>query len=56
VALVTAGNSGTNYVIWACTNLASPTWVPLVTNTGSFSFTDNNSTNYRARFYQIRRK
>lgn len=43
-------------VIQACTNLANPVWVPLVTNdlgNGTYSFSDSAWTNYPARFYRI---
>jgi hypothetical protein len=44
-------------VVEACTNLVDAIWVPLATNTltgGSSSFSDPQSTNYRARFYRFR--
>jgi hypothetical protein len=44
-------------VVEACTNLASPVWIPLQTNTltnGSFYFSDPQWTNYPARFYRLR--
>jgi hypothetical protein len=44
-------------VVEACTDLASPIWSPLSTNTltdGSSYFSDADSTNYPARFYRLR--
>jgi hypothetical protein len=44
-------------VVEACTNLASPTWDPVSTNTlsgGSFYFSDPEWTNYSSRFYRLR--
>jgi hypothetical protein len=42
-------------VVVACTNLASPVWVPLQTLTlsNSFYFSDSQWTNYSARFYGL---
>jgi hypothetical protein len=51
------GNSNLVVVVEACTNLASPVWQPLQTNTlaGSPSyFSDPAWTNYAARFYRLR--
>jgi uncharacterized repeat protein (TIGR02543 family) len=49
------GETGTNYVVKASTNLVS--WLPLVTNQisglGYLEFTDTSSTNYDWRFYRI---
>lgn len=50
---------GTNLtvVVEACTNLASPQWVPIQTNTissGSVYFGDPSWTNYPGRFYRLR--
>jgi hypothetical protein len=49
------GETGTNYVVKASTNLVS--WLPLVTNQisglGYLEFTDTSSTNYDRRFYWI---
>jgi hypothetical protein len=44
-------------VVEACTNLTSPLWEPLQTNTltsGSFYFSDPQWTTYPARFYRVR--
>jgi hypothetical protein len=49
--------SGQAIVVEACTNLASPTWSPLQTNTlssDSFYFSDSQWTNYPTHFYRIR--
>jgi hypothetical protein len=43
-------------VVEACTNLASPVWQPIQTNTltgGTAYFSDAQWTNYPARFYQL---
>lgn len=48
-----AGVAGKAYVLEACTNLTAPVWVPLLTNTGSFSWTDYDATNYPIRFYRV---
>lgn len=48
---------GRNVVIEACTNLASPVWVPLQTNTlaeDTSFFTDPKLTNTPSRFYRLR--
>ena len=44
-------------VVEACTNLASPNWSPVSTNTltgGSSHFSDPEWTNYLGRFYRLR--
>jgi hypothetical protein len=44
-------------VVEACTNLASPVWQPVATNTldgGSSYFSDPQWKNYPARFYRLR--
>ena len=51
------GNSNLVVVVEACTNLASPVWQPLQTNTlsGSSSyFSDLGWTNYAVRYYRLR--
>ncbi len=51
------GSSGQVIVVEACTNLASPAWFPVRTNTltgGSSYFSDPEWTNYRGRFYRLR--
>jgi hypothetical protein len=43
-------------VVEACTDLASPAWIPLQTNTltnGSFHFSDPPWTNFPARYYRV---
>jgi predicted Na+-dependent transporter len=50
------GTNSFSVVVAACTNLASPVWVPLTTNTliaGSFHFSDPQWTNYPSRFYSL---
>jgi hypothetical protein len=49
------GANNQAFVIQACTNLASPNWQPIQTNTlngSTFNFTDPNWTNYSYRFYR----
>ena len=49
--------SGRTVVVEACSNLASPTWSPVSTNTlsnGSSYFSDPQWTNHPARFYRLR--
>jgi hypothetical protein len=49
--------TGTNalpFVVEACTNLASPVWQSVQTNTGSMYFSDPQRTNYPGRFYRLR--
>jgi hypothetical protein len=51
------GTSGLVIVVEACTNLASPFWQPVQTNTltsGSSYFSDSQWTNYTGRFYRLR--
>jgi hypothetical protein len=38
------GTTGATYIVQISTNLASGNWLPLITNTAPFSFTDLNST------------
>jgi len=48
--------SGQTVVVEACTNLASPDWQPVVTNTlptGLAYFSDPQWTNYPGRFYRL---
>jgi hypothetical protein len=49
------GETGTNYVVKASTNLVN--WLPLATNQisglGYLEFTDTSSTNYDRRFYWV---
>jgi hypothetical protein len=50
------GTSGLVVVVEACTNLATPTWSSVGTNTltnGSSYFSDSQWTNYAARFYRL---
>jgi len=44
------GVSGFNYAVLASTNLAD--WVPLLTNTAPFTFTDTNAAGLQQRFYR----
>jgi hypothetical protein len=55
--LTITGNSNMIVVVEACTNLLSPTWYSLQTNTltsGSSCFSDPQWTNYPGRFYRLR--
>jgi hypothetical protein len=50
------GATNFTVVVEACTNLASPDWVPIQTNTltnGSFSFSDPQWTDYSSRYYGL---
>ncbi len=52
-----AGYSNVVVVVEACTNLVSPVWLPVQTNTlsgGSAYFSDSQWTNYYGRFYRLR--
>jgi hypothetical protein len=44
------GVSGFNYAVQASTNLMD--WVPLLTNTSPFTFTDTNAPDFPQRFYR----
>jgi hypothetical protein len=51
------GYSGQVVVVEACTDLASPVWLPVQTNTlttGSAYFSDPQWTNYPSRYYRLR--
>jgi len=48
------GGTGYTYTILAASNLNLPVWVPLVTNTAPFSFTDFNAVVFPRRFYRAR--
>jgi hypothetical protein len=48
------GGTGFNYTILTASNLNSPVWVPLVTNTAPYSFTDFNAVAFPSRFYRAR--
>ena len=56
------GSSNLVIVVESCTNVASPVWLPLSTNTlktfigtnGTFYFSDPQWTNYPGRFYRLR--
>lgn len=52
-----SGTTNIPVLLEACTNLVSPVWIPLLTNTlttGSVSFSDIHWTNYPTRFYHVR--
>jgi hypothetical protein len=54
---IIAGTSGLAVVVEACTNPASPVWLPVGTNilaNGSAFFSDPQWTNYPRRFYRLR--
>jgi len=46
------GTAGSNYVVQATTNLASPNWIPIYTNTAPFVFTQLNAPAFSQRFYR----
>lgn len=46
------GTPGTNYVVLAATNLATPVWMPLATNPAPFTFTETNTDSFTQRFYR----
>ena len=52
------GPANVNVVVEACTNLASPVWLPVATNTfsagGTSTFSDTQSGSDRSRFYRFR--
>lgn len=48
------GGTGFTYTILAASNLNVPVWVPLVTNTAPFSFTDATVVAFTNRFYRAR--
>jgi len=51
------GTANITIVLEACTNLASPVWVPLLNGmltNGSFYFSDPDWANYSGRFYRFR--
>ena len=47
------GVAGKNYRVLGTYILSPPTWVPVATGTGSFSFSDPNSLTHPARFYKV---
>ena len=50
------GPTNATIVVESCTNLASPVWIPMATNTfasGSSYFSDSQWTNYPDRFYRV---
>jgi DNA/RNA endonuclease G (NUC1) len=46
------GTAGSNYVVQATTNLTSPNWIPVFTNTAPFVFTQLNTPAFSQRFYR----
>jgi len=48
------GGTGYTYTIIAASNLNLPIWLPLVTNTAPFSFTDLDAVEFPSRFYRAR--
>jgi hypothetical protein len=46
------GTFNTNYIVQATCNLASTNWIPLITNSAPFIFTDTNANLYTQRFYR----
>jgi endonuclease/exonuclease/phosphatase family metal-dependent hydrolase len=50
--LTLIGQTGSNYVVQASTNLSANNWVALQTNAAPFNFTDTNAGNFDQRFYR----
>jgi hypothetical protein len=48
------GGTGFSYTIFAASNLSVPIWVPLMTNTAPFIFTDLTAVAFPSRFYRAR--
>ncbi len=48
------GIAGAGYIIQANTNLNTTNWINILTNTGSFNFIDQDSTNYPMRYYRVK--
>jgi DNA/RNA endonuclease G (NUC1) len=47
-----SGYTGTNYVVQAMTNLATPNWISLTTNAAPFTFVETNANLFNQRFYR----
>jgi hypothetical protein len=47
------GQTGANYVVQFSTNLANGVWLPLLTNTAPFIFTDTNTAASVQQFYRV---
>ena len=47
------GLAGANYVVQFSTNLATGVWLPLLTNTSPFIFTDTNTAASAQGFYRV---
>ncbi len=46
------GSFSTNYIVQATTDLTSTNWIPLITNSAPFIFTDTETNLYTQRFYR----
>jgi hypothetical protein len=52
-----SGSAGAVVVVQACTDLANPVWIPIVTNTltgGASTFSDPQWHSYPQRFYRLK--
>ena len=47
------GTTGASYIVQTATNLVSPVWLSVATNTAPFTFTDAHSSLYSQRFYRV---
>jgi hypothetical protein len=47
------GQAGANYIVQFSTNLATGVWLPLLTNTSPFTFTDTNAAAFAQQFYRV---
>jgi endonuclease/exonuclease/phosphatase family metal-dependent hydrolase len=47
------GQAGANYIVQFSTNLATGVWLPLLTNSSPFTFTDTNTAAFAQRFYRV---
>ena len=47
------GTGGASYIVQATTNLVSPVWISLSTNTAPFTFTDPGTGSFSQRFYRV---
>jgi hypothetical protein len=47
-----SGSAGVEYITQAATNLITPDWISLATNTAPFSFIDTNTASFGTRYYR----
>ena len=48
------GSAGASYVVQVATNLATPAWIPVATNTAPFTFTQSNAAATGGQFYRVK--